>query len=138
MNKENFLSRFNLDTLSKEITRINKEKDALEDRLSHVEEIKLLFGKLEKPNRREKDPGKYGVAVYFVESIEKDSKDIRFSYSPKMIHEGIPVIGTYHQTLDSPDADTWTARALVIKDDMTIIDLAEFSRSYRFLGEISD
>ncbi|MEK6899129.1 MAG: hypothetical protein AABW79_03475 [Nanoarchaeota archaeon] len=142
MNREQFLNFQNPNGLLEKLAELKDKKDELDSKIENMQDVLEVLLALKRTSKDTKDPGKYGMAVYFVEEIIRDAdqipEEIKFSYSPKMIYDGLPVLGTYQQTLDSDTGDTWEAQAFVINDNQQIIEMGSVLESYRFLGKISD
>jgi len=125
MGIEDFYSQFDdlpakINNLERAVNVGVKLTDGLCAELNEKREIVEILNGL-KRTPKEKDPGKYRTAYYFVKEINDDN--IAFSDKPNLHRPcpecGVerPVLMAYAQTYDSPDGDTWEKEAFLICED---------------------
>ena len=138
---EAFYARFkdvepSLSKLMGEGAVLDQQREALESRVTHLEFIRrVLQGLQTTPQQR--DPGKYGIAFYFVEEIK--SEEIIRADAPSLhkpcptCKTEYPVIMSYEQTYDSPEEDEWEKKAFIICGNCKQVHgIAHFCRDHRF------
>jgi hypothetical protein len=102
--------------LKTQISSRYKEIQDVHQKIKVSEHILEVLYALDRTPRM-KDPGKDGMAAWFVDSSRKLIKDettIALTTLCKECSSVVPIIVTYYQTYDSMDGDTWRTQAVTI------------------------